>query len=152
MVFCPDCGKEVRNAKFCSNCGVELPQIAEEVKNTKFCSNCGSKIDADASVCPDCGFKFNNNVANVHVSVQNTPKSVFVAGLLSFIFPGLGQLYNGQTTKAIYFIIGWIVSAILSLILIGYILMLIVWVMSLIDAVKSTEKMNNGEFVEDKLF
>lgn len=94
MVFCPDCGKEVRNAKFCSNCGAELPHMAEEVKNTKFCSNCGSKIDADASVCPDCGFNFNNNV-----SVQNTPKSVFAAGLLSFIFPGFGSAVQWSDYK-----------------------------------------------------
>jgi uncharacterized membrane protein YvbJ len=26
---CTDCGKEVRNAKFCSNCGSRLPKVEE---------------------------------------------------------------------------------------------------------------------------
>jgi len=29
MVTCPDCGKEVPNAKFCRNCGAKLPEIEE---------------------------------------------------------------------------------------------------------------------------
>ena len=31
MVICPDCGKEVKEAKFCSNCGALLPEIEEVV-------------------------------------------------------------------------------------------------------------------------
>ena len=30
MVICPDCGKEVTNAKFCSNCGATLKPPVEE--------------------------------------------------------------------------------------------------------------------------
>ena len=29
MVICPDCGKEVPNAKFCKNCGARLPDVEE---------------------------------------------------------------------------------------------------------------------------
>ena len=29
MVTCPDCGKEVPNAKFCRNCGAKLPEVEE---------------------------------------------------------------------------------------------------------------------------
>ena len=31
MVVCPDCGKEVTDAKFCSNCGSRLPEATEAV-------------------------------------------------------------------------------------------------------------------------
>ncbi|WP_407393572.1 zinc-ribbon domain-containing protein [Methanobrevibacter sp.] len=29
MVICPDCGKDVKEAKFCSNCGARLPEVGE---------------------------------------------------------------------------------------------------------------------------
>ena len=32
MVFCPECGKEVKDAKFCSNCGSLLPKVDEPVE------------------------------------------------------------------------------------------------------------------------
>ena len=31
MVICPDCGKEVKDAKFCSNCGSLLPKVEDVV-------------------------------------------------------------------------------------------------------------------------
>ena len=52
----------------------------------------------------------------------------------------------------ISFIIAYIVSAVLVFILIGFVLILIVWIWALIDSIKSTEAINRGEFVEDKLF
>ena len=30
MVICPDCGKDVKDAKFCSNCGALLQQKEEK--------------------------------------------------------------------------------------------------------------------------
>ena len=225
MVVCPDCGKDVKDAKFCSNCGALLPkgenieinnaeEVAEEIpvessiveseevipekiqegeiievktvsdepdeevidEKTKFCTNCGSKIRMDAAFCPQCGFKFNQDdsqtkfcqscgkkidinaeicpycgvrVASISVRAE---KSVLLAALLSFIFPGLGHLYNGLTKKAISFIIVYLISAILVYILIGFILIFIVWIWALIDAIKTANAINAGDFVEDKLF
>lgn len=31
MVICPDCGKEVPDAKFCKNCGARLPEVEEVI-------------------------------------------------------------------------------------------------------------------------
>ena len=70
---------------------------------------------------------------------------------MSFFFPGLGHIYNGLNKKGISFIIAYIVSAILMVIFIGFVLILIVWVWALIDAIKTTEAINRGEYVEDKL-
>jgi hypothetical protein len=38
------------------------------------------------------------------------PKSAFVAVLLSIVFPGLGQIYNGQLNKAFAFFGGFVAS------------------------------------------
>ena len=207
MVICPDCGKEVKEAKFCSNCGALLPEIeevvetkvveepagevvdvsAEEetveeekfevVKKSKFCTNCGTEADLDTVFCPQCGFKFaqeekpqtkfcqscgkkiNFNaeicphcgvrVANV---TRYEEKNVLLSAILSFLFPGLGHLYLGLNKKGVSFIIAYIVSAILIILLIGIVLVIIVWIWALIDTIKSTEAINKGEFVEDKLF
>jgi NMD protein affecting ribosome stability and mRNA decay len=48
MAFCPVCGKEVGNEKFCSNCGSAIENddaSSYDSQNSKFCSNCGSQID-----------------------------------------------------------------------------------------------------------
>ena len=207
MVICPDCGKEVKEAKFCSNCGALLPEIeevveaevveepagevvdvsAEEetveeekfevVKKSKFCTNCGTEVDLDTVFCPQCGFKFaqeekpqtkfcqscgkkiNFNaeicphcgvrVANV---TRYEEKNVLLSAILSFLFPGLDHLYLGLNKKGVSFIIAYIVSAILIILLIGIVLVIIIWIWALIDTIKSTEAINKGEFVEDKLF
>ena len=183
MVICPDCGKEVKDAKFCSNCGSPLPEITEEevidpgvANSTKFCSNCGTELDASVVVCPECGYrliqeempqtKFCQNCGQkIDINAEICPycgirvagvtvvgqKSVFLAALLSIILPGLGQIYAGQTTKGISFIVVYIVAYVLTLIFIGFILILVIWIWSLIDVIKSTEAINRGEYVEDKL-
>ena len=204
MVICPECGKEVKDAKFCSNCGALLPKVEEVVepdvneeetidvkidstetddepfeanitKKSKFCPNCGEEINADIAFCPKCGFNFNQNETQtkfcqscgkkISVNAEICPhcgvrvagivpgeeKNVLLAAILSFFFPGLGHIYNGLTKKGISFIIAYIVSAILIFILVGVVLMLIVWVWALIDAIKTTEAINRGEYVEDKL-
>ena len=75
-----------------------------------------------------------------------------MAALLSFIFPGIGHLYIGLDTKGISFIVAYIVSCALMLLLVGFVLVVIVWLWAMIDVIKSTEAINNGEYVEDKLF
>ena len=143
--FCPNCGTEVGvEIAFCPNCGFKL--IKEEKPQTKFCQNCGKKIDINAEICPHCGVR----VANV--STISDEKNVLLSAILSFLFPGLGHLYLGLTKKGISFIIAYIISFILVFILIGIVLLIVIWVWALVDVIKSTEAINRGEFVEDKLF
>ncbi len=143
--FCSNCGTEVNlETVFCPQCGFRL--IKEETQQTKFCQSCGKKIDINAEICPHCG---------VRVANFNTPseeKSALLAAILSFLFPGLGHIYLGLTKKGISFIIAYIVSAVLIFLVIGFVLIFIVWLWALIDSIKSTEAINKGEFVEDKLF
>lgn len=141
--FCPNCGTEIiKEVVFCPQCGFKLEQ---DKSQTKFCQNCGNKMDINAEICPHCGVR----VAGI---VRSEEKNVFLAAILSFLFPGLGHLYNGLTKKGISFIIAYVVSFILVFLVIGFILIFIVWIWALIDAIKTTEAINRGEAVEDKLF
>ena len=143
--FCTNCGTEVNaGTAFCPKCGFRFNQ--EEQSQTKFCQSCGEKININAEICPHCGVR----VANI--SSSSDEKNVLLSAILSILFPGLGHLYLGLDKKGISFILAYIVSAILILLLIGVVLAIIVWIWALIDSIKSTEAINRGEFVEDKLF
>ena len=143
--FCPNCGTEIaEDIKFCPQCGFGIGP-SEESHQTKFCKSCGKKININAEVCPYCGVRVENYPATQE-------KSIVIAAILSFLFPGLGHLYNGLTHKGVSFIIAYIISAVLVVILIGFVLVFIVWIWALFDAIKTTEAINNGEYVEDKLF
>ena len=50
-MFCPDCGRECKEANFCLDCGRALP--IPEVKKI-FCPDCGRNCEGFA-FCPDCG-------------------------------------------------------------------------------------------------
>lgn len=143
--FCPDCGKETGirvcpqcrqmsiNENYCPACGYRINS------KVKTCNSCGSPIDVHANVCPSCGARVFN-------------KNPIISLVLSFIFPGLGQLYNTQNRKGITLIIGYVVALLLTLILIGAILALIIWAYGMYDAYSSAKAMNEGEVVEDRIF
>jgi len=57
--------------------------------------------------------------------------------ILSFFFPGLGQIIKGHIGKGLLFILAMIVSFVMTLIAIGFILIPIVWVWNLYDAYNS---------------
>jgi TM2 domain-containing membrane protein YozV len=96
-------------------------------------------MDVNAQVCASCGAAV----------VQKNP---ILALVLSLLFPGLGQLYNGQNRKGITLIIAYVVFLILSLILIGIILAILIWLYGMYDAFTSAKALNNGETVEDRIF
>lgn len=69
-------------------------------------------------------------------------KNPGLAAVLSFFYMGLGQIYNGEIAKGIFFIIAYTVSAILIIILIGLITTPILWIYGMYDAYKSAERIN----------
>ncbi len=145
LKFCTNCGEELElDAVFCPRCGHRCG-AEKEKPQTKFCQTCGEKININAEICPHCGVR----VANFQSSQE---KNVLLSAILSLLFPGLGHLYLGLSKKGISFILAYIVSAILIILFIGLVLMIIVWLWALFDSIKSTEAINRGEFVEDKLF
>ena len=61
-------------------------------------------------------------------------RSPLLAAVLSLIFSGLGQIYNGQVTKGVVFIVVQLINAALTTVLIGFVLMPIFGLWAVIDA------------------
>lgn len=152
--LCPSCGSEINDdIKFCPNCGSKIEsEPASESNQTKFCTNCGFEMDSSLKFCPECGTPTSNlrPAANTQL-ISNRQNSPGLAAVLSFLIIGLGQVYIGLTKKGIILFVLAIVSGILTIILVGYVLWLLVWVYSVYDAYNSAEKINNGIAVEDTL-
>jgi TM2 domain-containing membrane protein YozV len=77
---------------------------------------------------------------------------MLLAVILSIFLPGLGQIYLGLDNKGAILLVAYVVSAILILLIIGFILVIIIWIWALIDTIRSASALNRGEVVEDKLF
>lgn len=61
-----------------------------------------------------------------------------LAVVLSFLLPGLGQIYNQQFAKGARFIIAYVISWALTLIFVGWLFLVIVWIWSMVDAYQFT--------------
>ena len=117
IVICPNCGKETPEGKFCEHCRASV-QTAQT---------------------------FQQPVAQQPVYTQQpaavkTEKSAGIAAILAFLFPGSGQVYNGETGKGIGLFIGYLIG--LCIYLIPGIIVLIY---GIYDAYTTTQKMNKGE-------
>jgi len=122
-------------------------------KRTKFCVNCGSEIDARAEICPNCGVR----VAPPPPAMPNQPygyapqpnvnierKNEGLAAVLSFLFVGLGQIYNGEIGKGIMFIIFGAIAIFTMLFLIGFIIYPVFWIYNIYDAYNTAKGINAG--------
>jgi TM2 domain-containing membrane protein YozV len=139
--YCGNCGEKLasKNAKFCVKCGAD-PYIIET-----YCNSCGEKLkNKNAIVCLKCGVPLKENSKELPGR-----KDPIIAALLSFMFNGVGQLYNGDIKK---FMIIWIlnffiiiISVILMFFLIGFITILAVipvWLYSIYDAYTVANEIN----------
>lgn len=147
-MFCKNCGSEIKDfSKFCWNCGheIKIEEIKppeEEIEEKKLlCRNCGSEVNIDAEICPQCGGIL--KIVNV--------KDPGVASVLSFIVPGLGLIYNGDTIAGMtIFILEALLLASGSVLIrfgrkegaILLILMTIIWMYIVSYTYKSAEKSN----------
>jgi TM2 domain-containing membrane protein YozV len=68
-----------------------------------------------------------------------------VAAVLSFLIPGLGQIYNGQILKGLVIVVVQIINAALTNVLIGFITYPIVLVYAVYDAYRTAERINAGQ-------
>lgn len=71
-------------------------------------------------------------------------KSEGLAAVLSFLFVGLGQIYNGQIGKGILFIVVGVVAVLSMLILIGFLLYPLFWIYNIYDAYTTAKEINAG--------
>ena len=124
-------------------------------KNEKYCINCGKKIDKKAEICPKCGVRILQPILNNpknYMQIKNSGLAV----MLSFFFPGFGQIYNGQIIKGILFMFILTVNLVFTLrevkafifsarwiIAIGFIIWIIIWIGCMYDAHITAENINN---------
>jgi TM2 domain-containing membrane protein YozV len=69
-------------------------------------------------------------------------KNPTLAAILSFLFMGLGQFYNGEVKKGVIFIVLYIVSIVLMTFFVGFITTPVLWIIGMVDAYKSAKRIN----------
>ena len=147
-------------ANYCSNCGEALKEYAV------VCSNCGRPVTEPNKSEQHADRSAQEKVNAEPVNSKNTPaktKNAFFALILSFFFPGLGQVYNGKPKKGVGIIalifIGvflllilpgivirtWGLYTITLLVLISPLFFVAIWIWGLYDAYKDAERINSGE-------
>lgn len=105
---------------------------------TKYCPDCGKElINPEAEICPNCGGRLKKPPVN--------QKNPIIAVILSFFITGLGQLYNGQLGKGVLYFIIAVICGVLILVVIGYILLIIWWIIGMLDAYKTAQLINENE-------
>ena len=78
-------------------------------------------------------------------SKERAMRSPLLAAALSLLVAGLGQIYNGQVLKGVIFIIIQLINGALTTVLIGWLLLPLVGLWSMIDAYL-TAKHNNESY------
>ncbi|RSL35294.1 hypothetical protein D7Z54_01645 [Salibacterium salarium] len=72
-------------------------------------------------------------------------KNSGLAAVLSAIWCGLGQIYNGQIGKGITFMVIQFINTLLFFVFIGFITYPIFWIFGMIDAYKQAERHNESQ-------
>ena len=62
--------------------------------------------------------------------------------LLSFLLPGLGQIYNGEVGKGIGFMVGCFFAALSVMLFVGIVIAPALFIWNLVDAYKGAERFN----------
>ncbi|QKE86047.1 hypothetical protein HL663_10995 [Arthrobacter sp. NEB 688] len=70
------------------------------------------------------------------------PKSAGLALLASFFLPGLGQFVNGQAAKGFAFLLTSFVGFLLLFVFVGFVVLPVVWIWSMVDAYSSAQAWN----------
>jgi TM2 domain-containing membrane protein YozV len=79
---------------------------------------------------------------------QIVPKNAGVALLISFFLPGVGSLYAGKTTTGVIILIGYIISWILTIVLIGFVGVFGFWLWGMIDSYQAAQSWNRARGIE----
>lgn len=140
--YCGNCGDQIdKNAEVCPECGVRQPDATK----TKYCANCGNQIDQNAEVCPECGVRQPGSATYQQPVYQQ--KNPGIAAVLSALWVGLGQIYNGEIVKGIILMVAYVISVFLIYLLIGIVTTPILWIFGIYDAYNTAKKINAGAVV-----
>lgn len=81
--------------------------------------------------------------------MEKIQKNPGIAAVLSFLFIGLGQIYNGKFLSALSYVLVEIIILILAFNtfgepqILGFIINIIVWVICIVDSYNSAESINS---------
>lgn len=115
---------------------------------SRHCSHCALSISPHAAFCPRCGepnaprYSAASFAGDLIRPSRNSLHPA-VAGLLSFLLIGLGQMVMGQVAKGVLMLIGALVLGVLT----GCFACLITFPVSVIDACLIASKLRSGEAV-----
>ena len=70
------------------------------------------------------------------------PKSPALSLLISFFIPGVGSMVNGDVGMGVFILLGYLVSLVLIIVLIGIVLVPAFWVWGLVDAYQGAQRWN----------
>jgi TM2 domain-containing membrane protein YozV len=79
---------------------------------------------------------------------QVLPKNAGVALLISFFLPGVGSMYAGKTNTGVIILVGYIISWVLTIVIIGFVGIFGFWVWGLIDAYQAAQAWNRARGIE----
>lgn len=118
---------------YCRNCGKELPG-----NGAAYCPNCGSATGAKQNE------SFTDRLEQEADKFMNN-KEPFISAILSFFWPGLGQVYNGDFKKGLLIQIIYIISWIAGIIFFPFLLIPpAVLVCGIYDGYTEANKMRKG--------
>jgi len=129
----------------------------------KFCPTCRRPLQYEnAEICPSCGVRIQPppQIKTEDRTTEN--RNPWVALILSFLFPGWGQWYNGKTWDGLKFLGAIFViyalafvllltgvnstsSILLILSIISYIVLFGIWIYGMYDAYTTAERINKRE-------
>ncbi|HKN01550.1 MAG TPA: zinc-ribbon domain-containing protein [Candidatus Binataceae bacterium] len=107
-----------------------------------FCSICGAEGPDGAVFCRKCGSPLAGPTGAPRVVVVAELKSPGLAAVLSFLWCGLGQIYNGQIGKGIVVMVVYAISAFMIHLLIGLLTTPVLWIWGMVDAYRTAERIN----------
>ncbi|MGQ4832909.1 MAG: zinc-ribbon domain-containing protein [Candidatus Asgardarchaeia archaeon] len=131
---CPYCGATIpADAVFCPNCGAQLssgPTAQPAYQQSQPATPTYVPQQAPPPVPPQPTVP---TTATSYPVAQSKEKDTAIAAILSFLLPGLGQIYVGKVGRGIGIFIGAIIIAFISFILF-FIPSIIYWAWNIYDA------------------
>ena len=115
----------------------EAPMGTHAGADEVYCWHCGETIAERAEICPHCGVRQRRGRTLDEIAAGGNP---FVAALASFIFPGLGQLYNRELEKGVAIAALFLVSLASVFVLVGFVAAPIVWLYAIYDAYRVADE------------
>jgi len=150
QVHCVSCGEEVRpEAEICPECGVRQDSQVYERNAEVHCRACAETIDANAEICPECGVRQElrdeapTDQSSDGSTGPDSKREPILAGVLSFVIPGAGQIYNQEFVKAVVIGVLWIASWLTASLLIGFLLGPAMHLIAAVEAYMAAGKIND---------